>query len=100
MKKFFAMAVFICLLASANPMNAQLIIRNSGHAEIGVNPNINDTDTVITLKLFGKNGDNAAGSRITFGNIPATGHNVAVGEFGNTDTDQLWLHGKQGVLMV
>ena len=29
---------FFCLLAFANPVNAQLIIRNDGHAEIGVNP--------------------------------------------------------------
>ncbi len=38
MKKTLYMAVFICLLAFANPMSAQLIIRNNGHAEIGVNP--------------------------------------------------------------
>lgn len=31
------MAVF-CLLANAIPVNAQLIIRNSGHAELGTNP--------------------------------------------------------------
>jgi len=98
-KNYFFLAALFCLLASANQMNAQLIIRNSGHAEIGVNPNVNDTDTVITLKLFGENGDNAAGARITFGNIPATGHNVTIGEFGNTDTDQLWLHGKSGIYM-
>jgi hypothetical protein len=38
MKKIsFFMAVF-CLLANAIPVNAQLIIRNSGHAELGTNP--------------------------------------------------------------
>ncbi len=36
MKKYLLMAVFGCLLAFANPMSAQLIIRNNGHAEIGV----------------------------------------------------------------
>ena len=38
MKKIYFFAVLICLLATASPMNAQLIIRNSGHAEVGVNP--------------------------------------------------------------
>ena len=35
MKKILSLAV-ICLLASASPVSAQLIIRNSGHAEIGI----------------------------------------------------------------
>ena len=37
MKKILSLAVFFCLLAFANPVNAQFIIRNNGHAEIGVN---------------------------------------------------------------
>ncbi|MBQ3362420.1 MAG: hypothetical protein IJG42_00510 [Muribaculaceae bacterium] len=37
-KVLILMAVLFCLLATANRVNAQLIIRNSGHAEIGVNP--------------------------------------------------------------
>ena len=99
MKKILFLAAIFCLLASANQINAQLIIRNSGHAEIGVNPTTNETDTVTTLKLFGDTATNAPGARITFGNIPATGHNVAIGEWGTGDTDQLWLHGKSGIYM-
>ena len=41
MKKLFLMAI-ICLLASASPVSAQLIIRNSGHAEVGVNPSTSE----------------------------------------------------------
>ena len=37
MKKFLYLAV-ICLLANISPINAQLIIHNNGHAEIGTNP--------------------------------------------------------------
>lgn len=37
MKRFLYLAV-VCLLASASTLNAQLIIRNSGHAEIGHDP--------------------------------------------------------------
>ena len=96
MKKFLFMAVLFCLLAGANQVNAQLIIRNSGHAEIGVNPTVTENDTVTVLKLFGENGDSTAGARITFGEIPGVGCNVAIGEWSNTDTDMLWLHGKMG----
>ena len=99
MKKIMFLAALFCLLAGTNQLNAQLIIRNNGHAEIGSNPATNDTDTVTTLKLFGDSETDASGARITFGNIPATGHNVAIGEWGGTDTDQLWLHGKQGVYL-
>ena len=100
MKKILLLAALICLLVNiTNPMQAQLIIRNSGHAEIGVNPAANDADTVTTLKLFGDGEDNAAGARLTFGNIPSAGNNVAIGEKGNGDSDQLWLHGKSGTYL-
>ena len=96
MKKILFLAVFICLLAFANPMSAQLIILNTGNAEIGVNPSTSDPDTVTTLKLFG-NGQNAAGAHITFGNIPFEGHHVMIGERGTGNSDQLSLHGRLGV---
>lgn len=38
MKKTLFLAVIFCLLASASPVSAQLIIRNNGHAEVGVYP--------------------------------------------------------------
>lgn len=94
----FSMAVLFCLLATANHVNAQLIIRNSGHAEIGVNPLSTDLDTVTTLKLFG-NGQNASGACITFGDIPATGNNVIIGELATGNTDRMWLHGRLGVYL-
>ena len=97
MKKNLILAALFCLVAMATPMSAQLIVRNSGHAEIGVNPSASDGDTITTLKIFGPNGENAAGGRITFGDIPATGFNVMIGEHGNDNSDKLQLHGKLGV---
>jgi hypothetical protein len=91
MKKFIFLAV-LCLLASASPVSAQLIIRNNGHAEIGTNPNENYIDTVTTLRIFGDSIQAAAG-RITFGDSAY----VAIGEKGTTNTDRLWLYGKKGV---
>ena len=91
MKKFFYLAVF-CLLASASPVSAQLIICNSGHAEIGTNPNVNDIDTVTTLRIFGDSISASAG-RITFGDSAY----VSIGEKGTTNTNRLSLFGKNGV---
>lgn len=97
MKNLSFLAVIFCLMVTTNQVSAQLIIRNSGHAEVGVNPATTDPDTVTVLKLFGENGVNPTNARITFGTIPATGFNVAIGERSNDNTDQLWLHGKNGV---
>ena len=100
MKKILFFAVICCILATANPMNAQLIIRNSGHAELGTKPPTTDTDTVTMLKIFGENTTNAPGARITFGDLATTtGNNVAVGEYGTGNTDQLWLHGRLGTYL-
>ena len=77
MKRLVFLAV-ICLLASASQINAQLIIRNNGHAEIGhdpydpvpegLNPSYYDwLDTATVLKVFGNRGDAAAGAHMTFG---------------------------------
>ena len=37
-------------------------------------------------------------SAIAFGDNSQTTQNVIVGEYGSTDTDQLWLHGKKGTI--
>ena len=105
MFKFFFTAIF-CLMLAGIPAQAQLIIRNNGHAEVGVNPfePLPDSlsqyslilDTVTVFKLFG-DGPMGAGARMSFGdNLMYHNFNVMVGEYRNTDTDQLWLHGKHG----
>ncbi len=104
------MAALFCLLASASPVSAQLIIRNSGHAEIGtdpenpvpewLNPNYYEwLDTVTVLKVFG-NRENGAGGHMAFGdNLLWNLYNVVVGELGYTDSDRLWLQGKKGTYL-
>ncbi len=110
MKKLLFMAALFCLLASASPVSAQLIIRNSGHAEIGtdpenpvpewLNPNYYEwLDTVTVLKVFG-NRENGAGGHMAFGdNLLWNLYNVVVGELGYTDSDRLWLQGKKGTYL-
>ncbi len=96
------------MLGGTIQVNAQLIIRNSGRAEIGhdpydpvpegLNPSYyNYLDTITMLKLFGNYGDFAAGAHMTFGDhLLWDQYNVAVGELGYTDSDCLWLQGKHG----
>ena len=62
----------------------------------------NDADQVITMNLFGKNGDMRSGSKLAFGDFGQYSHqgmNVFLGEYGDNDTDQLWLHGKLGFFL-
>ena len=95
-KTLFFLAVLLVLHVSTLQVSAQLIIRNSGHAEIGQNPSAaTDTDAVTVLKIFGDYGDHAAGGHISFGDSL----NVVIGEKGITDTDRLWMHGKNGVYL-
>lgn len=110
MKKMIILAV-LCLLTSASQVNAQLIIRNNGHAEIGHDPYdpvpaglpssyYNILDTVTVLKLFGNRGEYGAGAHLTFGDNLLWGlYNVTIGELGYTDSDRLWLQGKHGTYL-
>ena len=92
---FFILAAIVCLLAASNSAEAQLIIRNSGHAEIGINPSVNDPDTATVLKVFGNKEGHRAGARITFGDST----HVAIGEDGVTNTNRIWLHGENGAIL-
>ena len=110
MKKLIFLAV-LCLLASASPVSAQLLIKNNGNAEIGedyFDPENTSLppqylawlDSVTVLKVFGKYGVYAAGAHMTFGDTYLYNtYNVAVGELGYTDSDRLWLHGKSGTYL-
>lgn len=93
MNRILFILAAICLLASSSQVSAQLIIRNNGHAEIGVNPNENDPDTATVLKIFGNKVGHRAGGHITFGDSAY----VSIGEYGVTNTNRLWLHGKEGL---
>ena len=112
MKQFrLILAAIFGLLVFTNQMNAQFIVHPYGNAELGPNtidpenPNVPSQyihwlDTVTVLKIFGRYGDYAAGSHMTFGDTYLYNtYNVAVGELGYTDCDRLWLHGKFGTYL-
>lgn len=94
MKKFFILAV-LCLLVSASPVSAQLIIHNNGHAEIGHNPFENDFYNPSVLRIFGNEVNTGANGHISFGDSTY----VTIGELGSGDCDRLWLHGQNGTYL-
>lgn len=96
--------VLFFLLVSPSLM-AQLKVRETGQILAGNpmtvsdNPNYPplDSDTTANIIVYGPNGDNRARGRIAFGDqIAAECLNVMIGEYGLLDSDQLWLHGKNG----
>ncbi len=97
---FFILIIsFSCLF-----LNAQVKVESTGRVQVGtVPPGPNDAGNVASMQVFGKINDGyASGSMITLGDFgiqSLQGWNVFIGEYGTTDTDKLWLHGKNGVYL-
>lgn len=97
MKKitFLLVAVFMC-----NILFGQVKVDSFGKLYIGTMSHTNhDADNVLAASIFGPN-TMSSGSRLAFGDFGRFsygGGNVLIGEYGTTDTDQLWLHGKLGM---
>ena len=81
--------------------SAQLTVMPSGKTYIGDLPNdTQDPDGVITLQVFGPGKDNGNKGRIAigdYGRASSGSCNVMLAEYGDMDSDQLWLHGKNGI---
>ena len=95
-KKSILFAAAVCCAMCAN---AQIKVNNSGKVIVGNEWPNNDYKNVLTMSLLGKEGNCRPGSKLGFGDFGYTttgGWRVFVGEFGNTDTDKLWLHGEEG----
>lgn len=95
-KKIILFAAAVCCAMCAN---AQIKVNNSGKVIVGNEWPNNDYKNVLTMSLLGKEGNCRPGSKLGFGDFGYTttgGWRVFVGEFGNTDTDKLWLHGEEG----
>ena len=97
MKKFTFLLVAILM---CNMLFGQIKFNALGKFILGT-PNTStwDGDNVLSAIIFGKN-TVASGSKLAFGDFGrfSTGSgNVFIGEYGTTDTDQLWLHGKYGM---
>lgn len=98
--RLFSFLILISLVSNAN---AQLRVLSNGRVQAGLlKDNNEDLGNVTSMQIYGRIGDARAGSKLTFGDFGQyanQGWNVFAGEYGTTDTDQLWLHGKLGIYM-
>lgn len=98
---FFAMSLIAISAFSVNSAFAQLKVKGSnGKVIVGSDRVDDDPYDVLSASVFGRNGDHAAGAKLAFGDFGRYDHygwNVFVGEYGNDDSDRLWLHGKNGI---
>lgn len=83
--------------------HAQFRVLQNGRVQAGLLKDVNeDLGNVTSMQIFGKYGDMRSGSKLSFGDFGQqqnSGWNVFIGEYGSADTDQLWLHGKQGIYL-
>ncbi|MDY6288871.1 MAG: T9SS type A sorting domain-containing protein [Bacteroidales bacterium] len=93
-------AALVCLLLPAGT-NAQMLIKNDGRVTLGNNTRpSDDPQAVLTLSIQGPEGEYNAGAKLGFGDFGRqsnNGWNVFIGEWSRRDTDELWLHGKNGI---
>lgn len=94
------------LTTSFLSLNAQFRMNSHGQVEVGKVLNPTDLpadivpDTLSRLKIIGPYGENGSWGRLSFGDqFSFYGSNVVLGEYGFEDTDQLLLHGKNGIYL-
>ena len=100
-------SVILCL--SGNTAFSQLKVKgDNGKVIIGTVPDessqqyVEDFDNILSASIFGKGEFYRSGAKLSFGDFGRRdywGWNVFVGEYYTTeptDTDNLWLHGKNG----
>ena len=106
---FFSFALFMCIPFVSN---AQLYVDSLGIVQVGnyeldifddLEPQVRDTNIVLNVSGYG---DIQSCAKITIGDAGRNNMmNVSVGELNGvksganlfTDTDRLWLHGKNGL---
>jgi len=83
-------------------LSSQIKVLSNGKAYLGLLPNLTqDPDNVITFQVFGTGAVGSKG-RIAIGDYgrASTGScNVMISEYGDYDSDKLWLHGKLGTYL-
>ena len=99
-----AIKIFSCLILASlfTNVNAQLRVLSDGRVQAGTFMPNQDYDNIMTFQVLGKYGDMHSGAKMPFGDFGRYQNqslNVFLGEYGTTDSDQLWLHGKLGVFL-
>ncbi len=90
--------IFSCLVLASlfTSVNAQLRVLSDGRVQVGQNVPSLDQGKVATLLVLGSNDKIGTGAIIALGDFGPKSKNTFWGEYGNTDSDQLWFQGKLG----
>lgn len=90
--------IFLCLVLASlfTSVNAQLRVLSDGRVQAGQNVPSLDQGKVATLLVLGSNDKIGTGAIIALGDFGTKSKNTFWGEYGNTDSDQLWFQGKLG----
>ncbi|MBR5029023.1 MAG: hypothetical protein IKX51_07380 [Bacteroidales bacterium] len=97
--RFLLIISTVLFLSFTESSFAQLKVDALGRVLLGTPYTPHDLYGVTSMSVFGKYGTYKAGSKLSFGDFGRRDHNgwnVFVGEFGDNDSDKLWLHGKRG----
>ena len=97
-----AILVIFFIKSTINTVSAQIKVDSIGRVIVGQPQGAGnyDSDIMLSASIFGRYGNYRAGSKLSFGDFGKTstaGINVFIGEYGTTDSDALWLHGKNGI---
>ena len=100
LRHILASLMMMFMLVGSTVANAQMVIKENGKVIVGPNTRPSDDSLNVTsMSIQGPLGVYNHGAKLGFGDFGVKeriGWNVFVGEYGNTDSDQLWLHGKNG----
>ncbi len=102
MKKTILILGFLVFVCSPGILKSQIKVKSDGRVYINGFRSGDDYNNECSMQVYGKIGSNLAGGRIGFGDYGSTagnGANVFIGEYGNTDSDILQLHGKSGIYL-
>lgn len=101
MKARKTLFLFLVTIFSLN-IYAQLKVKPNGKTIIGLDRTGDDSNNILSASIFGTGGEYRYGSKIAFGDFGTYGSyswNAFIGEYGNYDSDRLWLHGNNGIYL-
>lgn len=88
--------VCFVLVSLFTSVNAQLRVEADGRVQLGPKKEGMDSGKQTSVLILGPNGDMGAGAILAIGDFGPNSMNTFIGEYGNIDSDKLWLQGKLG----
>lgn len=91
--------VCFVLVSLFTSVNAQLRVEADGRVQLGPKKEGMDREKQTSVLILGPNGDMGAGAILAIGDFGPNSMNTFIGEYGNIDSDKLWLQGKLGLYL-